>query len=514
MDATTNGNAAPPRTLEQLREAHERLLLDRNVRILERQAKLLETVLEFPWIDPWERFRGPNGEWWLPVGQYETRPYGADVFTAVDEERLREVRNRSRFLCTYNPYGKGTLKNLTNYMIGPSGFTFTAQAKMGRAPTPDLLQQNQTWLDEWIKANEFGRRQEETFRRMTRDGEAFLRIFDEEDGIKLRFVEPEQVKTPEGEDKEGEWSFGIHTDPDDAETVLGYWVQYGPQENGEEVAANDIEHCTINTDEAVKRGWPDFEVAFEPLESARKLLRNMGEGASIVAAIAMIREHAMASKEQVTEFVGGLTEFQTQSPYTNQTRRYETVGPGEVVDIPATMKYAGTPLATTNTTGFLEILQALLRQAATSMCIPEFMVSADASNNNYASILVTESPFTKNAEKTQYTLKCHFLRILERARDNAIAAGMLPPESSELVELACTPPSVVVTDKLQEAQRFSIENTQGVRSVQTWQQAVGLDPEEEQVNFDEWHERNPMAGPGLTLPDANPVPDLTPYPGG
>ena len=40
----------------------------------------------------------------------------------------------------------------------------------------------------------------------------------------MRFVEPAEVTTPSERMADPSASFGVQTDPDDVETVLGYWI--------------------------------------------------------------------------------------------------------------------------------------------------------------------------------------------------------------------------------------------------------------------------------------------------
>ena len=80
-------------------------------------------------------------------------------------------------------------------------------------------------------------------------------------------------------------SFGIQTDPDDVETVLGYWI------DGRLVDAAEIQHRKANVDANVKRGLPLFYPVRKNLRRAEKLLRNMSVVAEIQSAIAVIRKH-------------------------------------------------------------------------------------------------------------------------------------------------------------------------------------------------------------------------------
>ena len=65
----------------------------------------------------------------------------------------------------------------------------------------------------------------------------------------------------------------------------------------------------------------------------------------------------------------------------------------------------------------------------------------------------------------------------------AVAAGALPANVTEVVQLQITPPSLHVRDQLQQAQVDRIAFNHGVLSPQTWSQHLGLDYAQEQKNL-------------------------------
>src|SRR5205085_8352522 len=166
---------------------------------------------------------------------------------------------------------------------------------------------------------------QEIVRRRDRDGEAFLRFFvDAEGKTRVRFVEPWQVTeqaanvrrisnpsdhvasmngrsaTPsylDGRIGNPSYAFGIATDPEDVETVLGYWL-----DDGEYVSAAEMQHRKANVDANVRRGVPLFYPVRRNLARAEKLLRNMAAVSDIQTAIALIRKHragVRSSSEQL-----------------------------------------------------------------------------------------------------------------------------------------------------------------------------------------------------------------------
>ncbi len=123
------------------------------------------------------------------------------------------------------------------------------------------MQNSITWFDH---PQQWGLRSREAFRRWRRDGEVFVRFFrggQQTNGLPaIRFVEPEQVGPPPGEDADGDWSFGILTDREDVEYVQAFFVRdpLGTGSEGDEVPAARILHLKANVDTSIKRGLPDF----------------------------------------------------------------------------------------------------------------------------------------------------------------------------------------------------------------------------------------------------------------
>ncbi len=240
-------------------------------------------VLLSDFVDPREALVGDDGEWWhdVAVGDSSSAPLAA--------ERLTDVRQQCRRLLVANEYAINGIENRISYIVG-SGHTYQAVVRK-HADAPDRLADDvQRVLDEFLSASDWHGRQQEIVRRMDRDGEAFLRLFAVGDGTtRIRFVEPEQVATPDRLRDSPAASHGIATDPRDVETVLGYYV------DGAFVPAAEIQHRRSNVDRNVKRGLPLYMPVRKNLHRAEKLLRNMSVVAEIQSAIAL---SAQASHKQ------------------------------------------------------------------------------------------------------------------------------------------------------------------------------------------------------------------------
>jgi hypothetical protein len=312
---------------------------------------------------------------------------------------------------------------------------------------------------------------------MDRDGEAFLRFFVDRDGMtRVRFIEPDQVATPTRLATDPSASFGIQTDPDDVETVLGYYV------DGQFVDGSEVQHRRANVDFNVKRGLPLYTPVRKNLRRAEKLLRNMTVVAEIQSAIALIRKHAGASRSGIEQFVANEADATSASGSSGRTRHFSQYGPGTILDAPAGLEY-DFPATGVDAASFVTILQAELRAIAARLVMPEFMFTSNASNANYASTLVSEGPAIKMFDRLQAAMIEQDRAVIRRVLENAARAGQLPPNVHDDVEVQIVPPSLRTRDQLRDAQADRIAYTHRVLSPQTWSQRLGLDYEQEQKNI-------------------------------
>ena len=347
----------------------------------------------------------------------------------------------------------------------------------------ELPAQVQTVIDEFIRQNAWFRRQQEIVRRRDRDGEAFLRFFPQSDGtLRMRFIEPPQVATPREQADNPAASFGILSDPHDVETVIGYFV------DGQLVDADEIQHRKANVDSNVKRGVPLFYPVHENLKRAEKLLRNMSVVAQVQSAIALVRKHRSGSKSTVQQFATDRADVQVTNPATGKTTLIARYGPGTILDAHAGLDY-DFPAARINAASFVKLLQAELRAVASRLVMPEFMLTSDASNANYASTLVAEGPAVKFFSRLQAEQISDDLEVMWRAVQVAINAGRLPAEAPSLVTVQVNAPSLAVRDRLDEARVAEIEFRNGVLSPQSWSGRSGLDYDQEQENLEAHHAR-------------------------
>ena len=484
-------------------------------------------------LDPYELDYTDDGRafyrrtYWPAGRDPEERNDGSMPQAFVDEEELAEIRNSCRVIAVQHPVGIGIVRRLTDYAVS-TGYTLTAQGIDG--VSEELVAAVQDVIDRVADENDWhGDLDRELFGRVVRDGEYFLSLYPQAGGhMVMRSVDPGQITEPQnpkmiehwlGHDG-GDWTFGVHTDVDDAQQIHGYYVQWNQQGEFDYFtaqaaaigrAAGVIEHAKANVDRGIKRGLSDFFPVIRYLERTSRLLRNTTEGASVQAAIAFIREAAQGvtlGKAQGERLVSTDQTYTHDIPAGGQRTHYiRKMDPGTILTTSAGTKYMPGPLGSDRALHFIEVVQAGLRIVGSRWSMPEYMVSGDASNANYASTLVAESPFTKAIQASQHWFGRRTQRIYWVSLRFAYDAGLFSrwvnsfEQLEKLIEIKAEPPQIVVRDQNKETERHEKLAAAGVMSAPTWAAREGLDYEEEVAQG-----ARPMALPVATAQPAVVVP--------
>jgi len=419
------------------------------------------------YVDPLDAIDDGDRERWSLAG--DNSPGGGPGMPYTNEHELASIRNQCRALAVSNEFAINGHENRVSFVVG-TGHAYRVSARPG-IEAPRLVGEVQETIDTFLRVNQWHKRQQEIVRRRDRDGEAFLRFFTAADGtVRVRFVEPGQVATPPHRLTDPAAALGIQTDRDDVETVLGYWI------DGQWVDAAEIQHRKANVDANVRRGLPLFYPVRKNLRRAERLLRNMSAVAEIQSAIALIRKHAAGSRASLERFVAEGADAAIAEPgRMSYLRRY---GPGTIVDTFAGTEYEF-PVAGLDAARYVEVLQAELRAIAARLVMPEFMLTSDASNANYASTMVAEGPAVRMFQRLQHELVEEDREVLDRGVQAAIDAGKLPPEAATAVAIQAVPPSLAVRDRLREAQADQILVRHGAMSIATMAMRHGLEPDRE-----------------------------------
>lgn len=430
-------------------------------------------------VDPREAYYDDvEGAAWLNLGGGGSSPAGVGP-GFNNEQELAVIRGECRALALTNEFAINGHENRVSYIVG-SGHVYRATVRKHTTARPELAADVQRVIDEFLRVNHWHRRQQELVLRLDRDGEAFLRYFVAPGGIThVRFVEPGQIFAPTDAVRDPALSYGIVTDRDDVETVHAYYV------DGSAIDAADVQHRKANVDGNVKRGLPLFYPVRKNLRRAEKLLRNMSTVAEIQSAIALIRKHHNVARTAVQQFVSSQGNGSSGGATSTRAGSVRRFAPGTILDAYGNVEY-DFPAAAIDASSYVAVLQAELRAIAARLVMPEFMLSSDASNGNYASTLVAESPALRMFERLQTRQIADDREVLRRVIENAVTSGRLDAAALEAVEVQIEAPSAAMRDAKQEAEVSAIEFANGILSPQTWSLRSGLDFDQEQTNLREY----------------------------
>jgi hypothetical protein len=151
------------------------------------------------------------------------------------------------------------------------------------------------------------------------------------------------------------------------------------------------------------------------------------------------------------------------------------------------MKVLPGPMGSERNSNFILIAQYVARAIAARWAMPEFMFTSDASNANYASTLVAESPFVKAREADQRFYGQAFVELLWKVLRLAHEIGRAFQniekfdDLQQILELTATGPRVSNRDELQTVQRQQIEVGMGTLSLETAAAEMGRDLAKEQA---------------------------------
>ncbi len=386
-------------------------------------------------------------------------------------------RCASRSLLMHNPWAQNIQDNRVSYIVG-QGHKYDVNPVNDDPNAVAAALAVTEALDEFRKVNQWENRQQNNQERLDRDGEVFIRIVKNKGTLVLRYIEPEDVCTPADKTQQSNVSMGIEYEPGDVETVTGYYV------DGEYIPAEEVQHRKRGVDFGTLRGISLYWSIIKNLSRADKLLRNSSTLSSIQTAIAMVRKHT-ASGEITQGFRDDQADASITNDNTGKTTYVKKYGAGTILDAPSGVEY-DFPTQSINADAYKGVQQNELRAAASRVIMPEYMVTADASNSAYASTLVAEGPAVKNFEKQQAQMIAWDRELIDMMLALKIEREELADNDLELVEITITPPNTQVRDRKADTEADQILVDQGAMSIPTMSERANLDPEKERKRQEDW----------------------------
>lgn len=429
----------------RLRARYQRLVHERLVELTESTGP--QPVSEDP------------GDWHL---------VGGGKGLSTETERM-EIRDKVRQLVRENPHACQILRMLEAYVTGP-GLTLAHQpASEDHSETDRELAAtaDRLWSDFWtVNLRHYSYR--EHARRSWRDGECFVRKFagtgvdpeflstgSEIDGDPasgwgidhpawppaVRFVDPEAIG-PTAADPDSQ---GIITDPRDVERPLEYLrIRPGDGELLERIPAPEILQTRIGVDSNEKRGLSLFAPILEGLNCFEKWMETELLARKLQSSIVLWRK--VQGSPQMAESLANQS-AQPSGPWGDVRR--ERVMPGTIL----TTNH-GTDIQflqpNTNFGDAASLGRMVLLSIAAGAGLPEFMLTSDASNANFASTMVAEGPAVKFFQSQQQFFSGEFTRLWRWIMADAIDAGLLPEDFFDRMEVRWSFPSLINRDRPKE----------------------------------------------------------------
>lgn len=445
----------------RLKARHERLVQEQLVALSETNDPVVED----------------SGRW-HPVGE---------LGGVLPDGKRQDLRSRARQLVLDNPHARNILRLMESYVTG-AGFRLSHQCREGISPEDlDLgselsRQANRLWKD-FLTHNVTHYSFQEHARRTWRDGECFIRRHPDHFWPPVvRFLDPEEI----GACRAFPDSQGILHDLDDPESPVEY-LRIDPLKGDllERIPADEILHTRHGVDSNEKRGvtmlapilnslkcyenWVDTELQARKLQSSIVLWRKVQGSPHQIQSATAPNSAASATGTRSERFQPGsiLT--------TNQATEIKFLQPD------------------TNFGDAVPLGRMLLLSVAAGVGLPEFMLTSDASNSNYASTMVAEGPAVKFFQSEQLFFTREFERLWKWVMQDAIEHGLLPPDFFDRVEASWTFPQLVTRDRPRERAADAQLVELGVLSRAEVARRDGVEPERMRA------ERGDEAEPAVSL---------------
>lgn len=370
---------------------------------------------------------------------------------------LEDIRAMSRYLYMFSPHYFGLIRTYIKYVFGKS-YKISADDK----------KLDGEW-QQFQKVRRWNRFTKELGKRFFRDGEIFIL---KETG---QFINPSLISTPR---ETGGREIHQGVEGENPASPVAYHVAQG--RDHVRVPAEEIIYWA-DKDSDEWRALPYFIAILTKCKNYDNWLRDRLLLNRIRASIALERISKKTSPGKGKSFADSK---KTQTVPDKTTRygekfRRKIIEPGRIIDHSDQVEYKY----------LAPNLQAkdvavdgrnIVLQIAAATGLPEYMVSGDSSNANYASHLVAEGTATKEFDSwMEFFAECfvEFWHEVQYQLGNAEYAG-------ELEDPQITIPSIVVRDRLKETQQNEILFQNGVISLEEWQRREGIDPEKMKQEVD------------------------------
>lgn len=378
------------------------------------------------------------------------------------------------------PWGCNAMENRGYYTVD-TGHTYTVKPKDENAdPSSESVRRVEEFLQLWASENDWGARQEEVCHRLDQHGECLDLMYYDEDGmLRLGFVEPTDLNNDpqslfqqvDDSDRPYLDILGIRRTNNFFFEPFAYFVdglQQGiwladfkyqaklaraagrPVPNFQAMTRSQrslVHYRRRNVLSNAPRGLTLFWQARDELRWSKLLLGNLMRISAFQSSIGALRT--------INDSVGS----DAVKAYLATSQGGTKASPSETMDAPAPMvvtkpaaikwEFPDTGLGNSN---HIEVLVQLLRASASGMRLPEFMLTANVSEGNFASTLVSEGPFHKAIRRDQQRMIDEDLKVIDAALRYAAESGNfnLTMADIEAVKIEAKPPRVQTRNRKED----------------------------------------------------------------
>lgn len=469
--------------------------LDRLTGEIERVLESLSTDISNWWINPQDYGIGDDPRF-AQIGApnlLNRQGRGELIPAFLSEPQLTWLRKRTRATVINSEIALNAVNQRVNYTFG-KGLQYEAVKKHESCPD-SLVSDAQAIIDAFNETNGLADIESEAGARVDIDGEAFIRLTPAYHGIlSVRFIEPEFVRSPEGDS--GAHSFGIMTPINDVVNTQGFWVDDSIEGHSSGplsfLSLPEVLHIKFpETPSTSKRGLSAFYPIESTLRGAEDLLNSTVSMVKARAKIAWLHKLAGTTSSLAAAMVNNQADATLTDRATGRTTTMERYGYGTIVRMGANDDIV-MPSANVNANDHVGIMQMILRMIASRFSMPEYLLSADASNANYSNTMVAESPFVRAMERLQEFYIRWFggnrwpgrrQSLIWRQLTYAVTCGLLPANIYRMIDIQVSAPSLVVRNRNEEATVNKTYHDMGVKSIKTIRMEQNLDHDIEEKNL-------------------------------
>lgn len=362
----------------------------------------------------------------------------------ITAEIISEIRYLSNYMYLTNPSYRGIIRTYIKYIGGKDyDIDFDSDSDL------------KNWSG-WQKKHRWKLYFREIILRFFKDGEVFI------DKNTWEFISPGLISSPGLPDTE----FGIIQDT--KTSGVGFYCKSTGDGYWDKIPAEEIIHVKDATSD-ISRGLPYLFSILLKANDYDKWLHDRIMLNRIRSSIALLRKHTNISPTQGKTFADSKATTTDTNSY-GESRRRKMYEPGTILDVPASTDYQFLS-PNVNAADVADDGRTLRLTFSAATGLPEFMISGDASNSNYASTMIAEGPGIKEFEDWQTFFSQVILDIWEGVKiQNWKDYDVFTPR--------ITPPSLVTRDKLKDAQTNQILYSNKVISIEEWQRRENIDSDQ------------------------------------